>query len=233
MTNINPIRRAEIGREKRARTRAQLVAAANSLFASQAVESVTVDDVVREAGVAKGTFYVHFDSLEALIAAVAEELVQSFDELLQPSRLSLKEPALRVAFGCHSFIDKALNDSQWAGLAARMVASAPSGGEIARRRLFEDLQQFSKGLPGGKASAELHLEIVVGIMLQLLRALGEGRLRSLDRGAAVSAILRAIGINARQEKSVLARLPATPDGAKPGIPRSSKSRRSTAASGVA
>ena len=78
MANINPIRRAEIGREKRARTRAQLVAAANSLFARQAVESVTVDDVVREAGVAKGTFYVHFDSLEALNAAVAEELVQNF-----------------------------------------------------------------------------------------------------------------------------------------------------------
>ena len=208
MANINPIRRAEIGREKRARTRAQLVAAANSLFARQAVESVTVDDVVREAGVAKGTFYVHFDSLEALTAAVAEELVQTFDELLQTSRLSLKEPALRIAFGCRSFIDKALNDSRWASLVARMVAAAPKGGEIARRRLFEDLQQFSNGLPGGKASAELNLEIVVGIMLQLLRAVGEGRLPSLDRDAAVSAILRAIGLNARQAKSILARLPA-------------------------
>ena len=81
MANINPIRRAEIGREKRARTRAQLVTAANSLFASQAVESITVDDVVREAGVAKGTFYVHFDSLEALIAAVAEELDVSHETI--------------------------------------------------------------------------------------------------------------------------------------------------------
>jgi AcrR family transcriptional regulator len=229
MANINPIRRAEIGREKRARTRAQLVAAAQSLFARQPVESVTVDDVVREASVAKGTFYGHFDSLEALTAAVAEELVYSFDELLQPSRLSLKEPALRVAFGCHSFINKALNDSRWASLVARMVAAAPKGGEIARRRLFEDLQQFSKGLPGGKASAELNLEIVVGITLQLLRALGEGRLRSLDGEAAVGAILRAIGLNAREAKKVLARLPAPPNGASSDVPRSSKSQRPTAA----
>ena len=232
MANINPIRRAEIGREKRARTRAQLVAAANSLFASQAVESVTVDDVVREAGVAKGTFYVHFDSLEALTAAVAEELVQSFDELLQPSRLSLKEPALRIAYGCHSFIEKAINDSRWASLVARMAATAPKGGEIVWRRLFEDLQQFSKELPGSKASAELNLEIVIGIMLQLLRAMGEGRLRSLDREAVVNAILRAIGLNAGQAKSVLARLSASPDGAAPGVPRSSKSRRPTAATGA-
>ncbi|MEK1890465.1 MAG: TetR family transcriptional regulator, partial [Phyllobacterium sp.] len=70
MANVNLIRRAEIGREKRVKTRAQLVEAANSLFAGRAVESVTVDDVVQEAGVAKGTFYTHFDSLEALTAAV-------------------------------------------------------------------------------------------------------------------------------------------------------------------
>ena len=127
MAKINPIRRAEIGREKRARTRAELVAAANSLFARQAVESVTVDDVVKEAGVAKGTFYVHFDGLDGLTAAVAEELVQSFDELLQPGRLSFVEPALRIAFGCRSFIDKALNDPRWASLVARMAAAELEG----------------------------------------------------------------------------------------------------------
>ena len=139
MAKINPIRRAEIGREKRARTRAELVAAANSLFAKQAVESVTVDDVVREAGVAKGTFYVHFDGLDALTAAVAEELVQSFDEMLQADRLSLADPALRIAFGCSSFIDKALNDPRWASLVARMATADPKGGELLRGRIFEDL----------------------------------------------------------------------------------------------
>ncbi|MET0531941.1 MAG: TetR/AcrR family transcriptional regulator [Microvirga sp.] len=211
MAKINPIRRAEIGREKRARTRAQLVAAANSLFAKQAVESVTVDDIVTEANVAKGTFYVHFDGLDALTAAVAEELVRSFDDLLQAGRDSLADPVLRIAFGCKSFLDKALNDPRWASLVARMAGATLKGSEITLRRLFEDLKQFSKGVPGDGASPELNLEIVVGIMLQLMRALGESRLSSLDREAAVSAILRAIGLNARQAKSVLARLPPSAD----------------------
>ena len=225
MANINPIRRAEIGREKRARTRAQLVAAANALFANQAPESVTIDDVVRKAGVAKGTFYVHFDGLEALTAAVADELVQTFDELLQPSRLSINDPVLRIAFGCSSFINKALSDPRWAALVSRMAAAAPKGGELARRRLFEDLQQFTKGLPGDGGSPELNLEIVVGIMLQLMRALGEGRLSSLDRDAALGAILRAIGLSARQAKSVVARLSAPADGAIPDGPPPAKSQR--------
>ena len=226
MAKINPIRRAEIGREKRARTRAELVTAANSLFAKQAVELVTVDDVVREAGVAKGTFYVHFDGLDALTAAVAEDLVQSFDEVLQADRLSLADPVLRIAFGCSSFIDKALNDPRWASLVARMVAADPKGGELLFRRLFQDLQQFSKSLPGSGESADLNLEIVVGIMLQLMRALGQGRLSSLDPEVPVSAILRAIGLNARQVKSVLARLSTFAEGAMLDGPRPQKSHRS-------
>jgi AcrR family transcriptional regulator len=209
MANINPVRRAEIGREKRARTRAQLIEAGHALFARQAVESVTVDDLVKQAGVAKGTFYVHFDGLDALIAAVAEDLVQSFDELLQPARTSIAEPALRIAFGCRCFIDKAREDPRWAAVAARIAATAPKGAESVRRRLFEDLQQFSQGLPD-HGSAELKLEIVVGIMLQILRALSEGRLTSLDSNAVVGAILRAIGIDDRHAETVMARLSAAP-----------------------
>jgi AcrR family transcriptional regulator len=222
MAIIDPIRRAEIGREKRARTRAQLVAAASALFARQAVESVTVDDVIREAGVAKGTFYVHFDDLGALTAAVADALVESIDELLQPVRLSIDDPALRIAYGCSCFIDKALSDPGWAGLAARMGASVAKGGEVARRRLNEDLKQHAKRLPQGSVSVELSLEIVVGILLQVLGAIGEGRLSSRHREGAVAAILRAIGLDARQVKSVLARLPA-PAVTLPGRPV--KSRR--------
>lgn len=217
MANVDPIRRAEIGREKRARTRAQLVAAANALFARQAVEAVTVDDVIREAGVAKGTFYVHFNDLAALIAAVADELVKSIDELLQPVRLSIDDPALRIAYGCGCFIDKALSDPEWASLAARMAATVARGGDAARRRLYEDLTLHAKRLPKGSISAELSLEIVVGILLQVLAAIGEGRLASRHREGALAAILRAIGLDARQVKSALARLPAPADAARPNV----------------
>jgi AcrR family transcriptional regulator len=208
MANIDPIRRAEIGREKRARTRAQLVAAASALFARRAVESVIVDDVIREAGVAKGTFYVHFKDLHALIASVAEELLRSIDDLLQPVRLSLDDPALRIAYGCSCFIDKALSDPAWAGLAARMAATIARGGEVARRHLYEDLTLYMKRLPKGSVSAELSLEIVVGILLQVLGAIADGRLSSRHREGTLAAILRAIGLDARQVKAMLARLPA-------------------------
>ena len=227
MANIDPIRRAEIGREKRARTRAQLVAAANALFARQAVESVTVDDVVREAGVAKGTFYVHFKDLPELTAAVADELVKAIDDLLQPIRLSIDDPALRIAYGCSCFIDRALADPGWAGVAARMAAATATVGEVARRRLLEDIKRYVKSPPhGGAISAEVALEVVVGIMLQVFAAIAEGRLSSRHREGVIAAILRAIGLDARQVKSVLTRLPVQADAARSGLPgKAAKPRR--------
>jgi AcrR family transcriptional regulator len=219
MANIDPIRRAEIGREKRAKTRAQLVAAASALFARQAVESVTVDDVVRQAEVAKGTFYVHFEDLRELTAAVADELIKTIDDLLQPVRLSIDDPALRIAFGCSCFIDRAFADPTWAGVAARMAAAGANVGQVARRRLLEDLKRHLKGMPqGGATSAELGLEVVVGIMLQVLAAIAEGRLSSRHREGAIAAILRAIGLDARQVKSVLTRLPEPAGTARSELP---------------
>lgn len=227
MANIDPVRRAEIGREKRARTRAQLLAAASALFARQAVESVTVDDVVREAGVAKGTFYVHFQDLRELTAAVADELVRAIDDLLQPIRLSIDDPALRIAYGCSCFIDRALADPGWAGVAARMATATASVGEIARRRLLEDLRRHLKGPPhGGTISADLGQEVVVGIVLQVLSAIAEGRLSSRHREGAIAAILRAIGLDGRQVMSVLARLP------EPSEPLGKKTKKPRRAAGV-
>jgi AcrR family transcriptional regulator len=193
MANVDPIRRAEIGREKRARTRAQLVAAARSLFGKRPVESVTVDDVVEEAGVAKGTFYVHFEDLNALTAAVADELVRTFDELLQLQRLSMPDPLMRIAFACNAFIEKAVEDPSWAAVVARMAWSYPTVGRVARSRLREDLK--------------LVLKVALGIMLQVLAAISQGRLSRRDQKAAIGSILRAVSVPSRQVKSTLAHLP--------------------------
>lgn len=217
MANVDPVRRAEIGREKRARTRAQLIAAAHALFARQTVESVTVDDVVTEAGVAKGTFYVHFDDLRSLTAAVAEELIQSIDEAMQPGRLARSDPASRIAFCCSCLIDKALIDPAWASVLARMISASASGSAIARQRhVFEDLSDLSKSLPGGVSPA-LSLEIIVGILIQLAGAFSEGRLSWRDREPTIAAILRALGADARQVKSALASLPPPPEGTSPPV----------------
>jgi len=58
------------GNDKRTR----ILDAAQSLFLRYGVKRTALDDVVREAGIAKGTLYLYFDSKDALFAAIAERL---------------------------------------------------------------------------------------------------------------------------------------------------------------
>src|SRR5262249_22689442 len=144
MVRIDLTRRAEIGRAKSAKTREQLLRAARSLYATQAVESVTVEDVVREAEVAKGTFYVHFNSIEAIQMAVADELTETFVTLLQPRRAVIKDPIGRIADGCHTFMHQAALNRTWGGLVARYAWSFPTVGSAARALLADDLRQAAR-----------------------------------------------------------------------------------------
>jgi AcrR family transcriptional regulator len=203
MAKIDLKRRAEIGREKRARTKTQLIAAAKTLFSKRPWESVTIDEVVDQAGVAKGTFYTHFNDLNELAATVADELIHSFDELIQPQRLSISDPIVRIAFGCSAFMEKALQDRSWASLAARMARSYQKVGQVGRSRLAEDLRGALKRSPQPGLSLELALEVAIGIVLQVLAAIGEGRLADVHPPEAVRCILAAIGVGKREAASAI------------------------------
>ncbi len=58
-------------------TRGQLIAIATRMFAERGYEDTSIQAVLREAGVSRGSLYHHFASKEALFEAVAEELETS------------------------------------------------------------------------------------------------------------------------------------------------------------
>src|ERR1700759_5149828 len=58
-------------------TRSQLIAIATRMFAERGYEDTSIEAVLREAGVSRGSLYHHFASKEALFEAVAEEVETS------------------------------------------------------------------------------------------------------------------------------------------------------------
>jgi TetR/AcrR family fatty acid metabolism transcriptional regulator len=54
--------------------RALLVTAATGLFAERGVEHTAVSDIVSQAGVAQGTFYLYFESKSDVVNAVVEQM---------------------------------------------------------------------------------------------------------------------------------------------------------------
>jgi AcrR family transcriptional regulator len=61
-------------------TRGQLIAIARRLFADRGYEDTSIEAVLKEAGVSRGSLYHHFASKEALFEAVAEDVETSVGE---------------------------------------------------------------------------------------------------------------------------------------------------------
>jgi AcrR family transcriptional regulator len=81
-------------------TRSQLIEVATRLFADRGYEDTSIEAVLREAGVSRGSLYHHFASKEALFEAVAEDVETSVGTQTLAAADGIVEPvaALRAGF---------------------------------------------------------------------------------------------------------------------------------------
>jgi len=73
------------------------VRAGQKLFAEHPVDAFAIDDIVREADVAKGSFYKHFSDKEALLAAVVRRIRDRIEAEVTASNTGVTDAARRVA----------------------------------------------------------------------------------------------------------------------------------------
>lgn len=88
-THDNPGDRPEDGRVRRARelksqTRAQILQAVRRVFAERGYHQASLSELLSAAQVARGTFYLHFDSKEAAFRALLEDLLERITGQLRP-----------------------------------------------------------------------------------------------------------------------------------------------------
>jgi AcrR family transcriptional regulator len=96
----------------RGRRRQDLVDAALATFAAKGVAATSVDDIVRTAGVAKGTFYLYFATKDQIVDAVAQRMIEGVSDRIEEAAMDpTRTPVERVV----SF-----------GIAVRQVGSAQS-----------------------------------------------------------------------------------------------------------
>ena len=82
---------------RRARTRAALLQAGQSLFAAQSVDAVSIDDIVLAADVAKGSFYNHFADKDALAREVAVTVRGEVEAQVDLANAGVADPVMRMA----------------------------------------------------------------------------------------------------------------------------------------
>lgn len=85
------------GRAKRGTAREALVAAGVRLFAVRYPDGVAIDDIAREGGVAKGSFYVHFADRDAFVLAVANAVRADIEARIVLTNSGITDSLTRIA----------------------------------------------------------------------------------------------------------------------------------------
>lgn len=180
--------------DRRAETRARLLAATESALVERGYAGATTTEIVRRAGVSQGALFKHFASKGELLAASAERL---FAHLIEAYRDSLPRlagvedrAAAAVALLWDVFDDARL-------LAAiELYAAARTDRELAARlapvaaRHGENLHQLARELFPEAAARRADFDTAVTVVVQAIQGAALGSLASGDRS--VFAPMRAL-----------------------------------------
>ena len=85
-------------REQKLHRREEILAAAFEVFAAHGFEAARIDDVARQAGIAKGTIYLYFRNKERLFQAVVRNLIPKRFDVLVKSLPGPPSALLRALF---------------------------------------------------------------------------------------------------------------------------------------
>lgn len=67
---------------KKRGTKSKIVSAAWKLFYEQGYDATTVDEIIKESGTSRGSFYHYFDGKDALVGSLAHLFDEKYEELI-------------------------------------------------------------------------------------------------------------------------------------------------------
>lgn len=166
--------RTIVGAERREKTRAKLLIGALRVFASHGVDAKVIELIIREAGVARGTFYNYFSTNEELFIEVAKEVSNEIIRIVEPLVQQQQDPAARLACGVSSVIKLAIAYPVFAQFVVRGGPPALSAGSLASEVVPRDI---NAGISTGRfsiADSKLAFDLVLGpVIMAFHRILSE------------------------------------------------------------
>lgn len=200
---MKPSRRALIGLEKRERTRSSLIDAAYRVFAQKETDAVTIDDIIAEAGVARGTFYNYFQTREDVLKAVAASLSDQMNQKIWAQSEAIADPAERMAIALRQFLHQARRDATWGWVIVRIGLVAAPLSETIERGVMSDLEAGIRLNRFQTDSIQAAMDLVLGTGLMAMRSILEGHTSPDHPEQITKLILKTLGV-ADAEAQVLA-----------------------------
>jgi AcrR family transcriptional regulator len=201
------------GARRRRETREKLLDAAFRLMAARGSDGVTINEITEAADVGIGSFYNHFDTKEALHAAVVDDLFEEFGDALDHLVKDIEDPAEMVAVCVRHTVLRARREPLWGrflvreglsphgmnrGLGARLMRDIRIGLTKGRFKTPDPMMSFVAA--GSGVLGAITAEIDFASDPALLQPLGFDAQNIPERAAMV--LLHGLGLTFDQAQSV-------------------------------
>lgn len=193
-------------RARPAARRDELLDAAAELFVEQGVVATTVADVTTRAGVAKGTFYLYFDTKAHLVAGLQERLADGMIALMADTLERAEEfddyaavvedvVTRTVDYWCdHGDLVACLQAADWAEAADLVAAQDQRCVDLIEQGIHLGIDRGEVEVADPALSALMVFHGLHGATHQALVDAGAGVDRDRLAGACVEAVHRLLGI---------------------------------------
>ncbi len=161
-----------------------------------------IEDVIKEADVARATFYAHFDSIEHAINTVGEAMVEEMLQSMSTFFHKSEDPLTRIVTGVQIFLLRCVTEPLWGAFVSRTTFLS---------RDASLLQVVGADLTEGKRAklikfdeVEAATSLLIGTMMDAIRHL----VKTDDRSRAyvnetTSMILQGLGVERNQARKIV------------------------------
>ena len=197
--------KAEVGRQRRATTRARIIAAAFKHFGSEDGLDTRIEDIARSAGVTRMTFYNHFSGMGELREAVGFELTHEFLDDVAKAISTLEDPRERAAAAVRFYLGRVAHDPAWG---RSMLTLGASGVMFGAETYREAEQTVRQGISEGALAIDdsgLGRDLVLGTSLAAIASILSGSAGPDYPAKVAVAILHGLGVASPEAERIASR----------------------------
>ncbi|MFO1468039.1 MAG: helix-turn-helix domain-containing protein [Steroidobacteraceae bacterium] len=192
--------RTVVGRRRRAKTEEKIIRSALAVFARKGTHAV-IDDFIKAAGIARGTFYIYFRSTEQLLEAVRLLLTDEHNRVVEEALVGIDDPITRLGTGIRLWMWRAEHDHAWAGFVARVRLHGTKSLEAPMNDLRHAKRLGQVNVPSPLAA----MHLMEGAGTSALHGFLAGRPVKGYGDAMTTVILQGLGVDADTIRTILSR----------------------------
>lgn len=158
-----------------------------------------IDDFIREAGVARGTFYNYFTRTEQLLLAVSRSLEDDLMISIEAEMSELRDPVVRLATGMRLWLGWARTDPIWCAF----IVKSRFRGVLVEQHLHMDLKNGRKAGALSFPSVEVARDLVVGTILEAMSRIMNTPVSKAYTDGVARTILTGLGLDVTRMHQLL------------------------------